>query len=920
MDPERFVQSVRFRLRALFRRARVEEELDEELRDHLEREAQALVERGVAPEEARRAARLALGGVESQKEACREARGVRLVEETTSDVRYALRGIARHPSLAAVVVVSLALGIGANTAIFSVLDAVLLARLPVRDPDRLVLLTWTAADWPSAYVDDLEGSARSGEGAGMVSESFSSAAFRELSRPSATLSHVVAFAANDQHVNVGLHGRARDALAQGVSGGYFEGLGVTAARGRLLLGSDDAPSAPPAVVVSHAFWQGRMGADPAAVGASIVVNGAPATVVGVAPAGFFGIEPGAAPDLWVPLSFYARQWSQGVDASLDDPRTWWLSVGGRLRPGATLEQAEAELAVAYRQTLAAQPGAAPDSPVPRLRAVAGGRGLDTLRRRFSSSLWILMAMVGLLLAIACANVAGLLLARAAARRQEIATRVSLGAPRARLVRQLLVESAVLASLGGAAGLLVARWASSVLVGFFADSRDRVLLDVRLDARVLAFTAVVSLACGLLFGLAPALRLTRSSALAPAAGGRRTHTAPHRADGVLVALQVGLSLVLLVGAGLMLGTLRRLQTTDVGFPRERLVVFDVKPGLNGYAGPRLAGYYEELARRLGAIAGVRSVAFSLLGPIGSGSSTSRLEILGHGAPGERVDFHRNLVSAGYFDTLGVPVVAGRAIAATDTAAAPRVAVVNRAFVRRYLAGADPLGRVVRRGSAAEPFDAEIVGVVGDVRYNQVRDAPPPTVYFSYLQAAPQKDYVPFFMNYLVRTEGDPRAVERALHPAALAIDKDVPLVNVRAEETVIDQVLFLERAFAWLTAAFGAVALALAGVGLYGTISYTVAQRTAEIGVRVALGATRGRILAWVLRHTAQVVLAGVAFGLPLAWAAARLLRSRLYELSPGDPWTLGGAVAAVLAASAVALWLPARRATRVDPVVALRYE
>ncbi len=921
MEPERWLLALRLKVRSLLRRGRVEDELDDELRDHLEREAQALVAGGMDPEEARWAARRALGSVEAQKESCREARGVRLVEETAADVRYALRGLARNPSLAAVVVVSLALGIGANTAIYSVLDAVLLARLPVRDPDRLVLLGWSAADWPSAYLDDLEGSSRPGEGAGMVSESFSSFAFHELARRTTALSHVAAFAANDQHVNVGLAGRARDAVVQAVSGGYFGTLGVAAARGRLLVPADDSAGAATTAVASYAFWRGRMGGDPAAVGASIVVNGAPVSIVGIAPPGFFGVERGASPDLWVPLSFYEAQWEkQSPDTLPGNPRMWWLSVVGRLRPGATVDEAQAELAVAFRQTLTAAPGSATASPVPRLHAAPAGRGLDTLRRRFSTSLWLLMAMVALLLAIACANVAGLLLARAAARRQEIATRVSLGAPRARLVRQLLVESTVLSVLGGAAGLLVARWAAAVLVGFFAESRDQVRVDVSLDARVLLFTAVVSVACGLVFGLAPALRLTRSRALAPGAGDRRTHARPHRSGRVLVAMQVGLSLVLLVGAGLMLGTLRRLQSVDVGFPRERLVVFDVKPGLNGYDGQRLAGYYEELARRMAAIPGVRSVAFSLLGPIGSGSSTSRLEILGSGAPGRQVDFHRHLVSAGYFDTLGVPVLAGRAISAGDTATAPRVAVVNREFARRYLGGADPLGRVLRRGTAEKPFDAEVVGVVGDVRYNQVRETPPPTVYFSYLQASPRPDYVPFFMNYLVRTEGDPRPVELALHRAALSLDKDVPLVNVRTEETVIDQVLFLERAFAWLTAAFGVVALALAGVGLYGTISYTVAQRTPEIGVRVALGATRGRILAWVLRQTAQVVLAGVAFGLPLAWAAARLLKSRLYELSPGDPWTLAAAVAAVLAASAVALWLPARRATRVDPVVALRYE
>jgi predicted permease len=912
--PEQWLYVLRLRMRSLFRRSRVEDELDEELRGHLDRQAQAFVEAGRTPKEARLAALRALGNVESHKEVCRDARGVRLVEEFAADLRYAFRGIRRNPSLAVVVVLSLALGIGANTAIFSVLDAVVLARLPVPDPDSLVLLTWSAPDWPASYVDDLEGSTyKTPDGAGTTSYSFSVSAFHEIERSATLLSHVFGFAANDAHVNVGLAGRAEDALVQAVSGGYFEGLGARPALGRLI---------GPVAVVSHSFWQRRLGSDPAAVGRAVVVNGTPVTIAGVAPAGFFGFERGNPPDLWVPLAFYASDWARvSPEERLDDPRVWWIGVIGRLKPGVAREESAAQLATIFAGTLTARAGASERPVAPRLGVARAARGLDGLQRRFSSSLWLLMAMVGLLLAIACANVAGLLLARASARRQEIATRLSLGAPRARLVRQLLVESTVLAVLGGAAGLLVASWGASVLVGFFAGGRHRIILDVRLDGRVLLFTLVVSVACGILFGLAPALRITLSASLSPGPGDRRTVVAGRSGYGnALVTLQVGQGLVLLVASGLMLGTLRRLQAVDLGFPRERLLVFDVKPGLNGYAGPRLAGYYDELARRVSAIPGVRSVAFSQLGPIGTGSSSGNLEIPGVSPPGTHYDYFRHVVSAGYFDTLGVPVLAGRPIQARDTATAPRVAVVNRTFVERYLHGTSPLGRVLRRGSAERPFDAEVVGVVGDVRYNQIRDAAPPTVYFSYLQGVPQADYVSPFMNYLVRTQADPASVALQLQRTALSLDKDVPVVNVRTEETVVEQVLFLEHAFAWLTTASGAVALLLAGVGLYGTISYTVARRTSEIGLRIALGATRSAILRWVVRQTALVVLAGVAGGLPLAWAATRLFETHLFEVSPNDPVTLAAAVAAIVLASAAATLVPARRATRVDPVVALRYE
>jgi predicted permease len=920
--PEHWLYTMPLRLRSLLRRSRVEQELDEELQGHVDRLTQANIESGMAPEEARRAALRAMGGVEQHKEECRDARGVRFVEELVADLRYALRSLRRTPALAAVVIVSLALGIGANTAIFSVLDSVMLALLPVHEPERLVLLTWSTQDWPRAYVRDLEGSSyQTADNPGTTSYSFSTPMFEQLAAHGSVLATLFGFAANDQHVNVGLDGRAEDALVQAVSGGYFPGFGVRPALGRTIEPSDDAAKAAPVAVASLRFWRSKLGSDPAAVGRTVVVNGTPVTLVGVAPREFFGFEPGNPPDLWIPLSVYRAQWQAlNPDDPLDDPHLWWMGLVGRLKPGVTRAQALVELDSIFRRSLVADAKESADSPVPQLHVVPAKQGLDGLQRRFSTSLWLLMAMVGLLLLIACANVAGLLLARATSRQKEIATRLSLGAPRLRLVRQLLTESVLLALLGGAAGLLVARWAAAVLVGFFASSRNRVLVDAHLDWNVLLFTAGVSVACGILFGLAPALRVTRASVLPALKGSQRSGSASFRSGKALVAVQVGLGLVLLVSCGLMLRTLQRLQAVDIGFPRDRLLVFQVQPGLNGYAGQKLANYYEELQRRIAAIPGVQSVSFSQLGPIGSGESSGHLEIPGYTAAGARVDFHRHLVGPGYFETLGVPVLAGRTIGRQDVPPAPVVAVVNQAFVRRYFHGDDPIGRTLRRGPAEHPFDAEVVGVAGDVRYNQVRDQAPPTVYYSYRQAAPRPDYVPFFMSYLVRTRGDPGSVTSAVQRAALDLDPNVPLANVRTETEVIDQVLFLERAFAWLASGFGLLALVLACVGLYGTIGYTVAQRTGEIGIRMALGADRSTILKVVLRETLAVVLAGIAAGIPLAWAATRLLKARLYELSPHDPATLAAAVASVLLVTLVAGLVPARRASRLDPLVALRYE
>jgi len=926
--------TVPLRMRSLLRRGQVDQELDEELAYHIEQRTQQYIGAGVAPREARAAALREWRGVEQIKEECRDMRRINSIQDLAGDIRYGLRQLLASPGFTVVVAISLALGIGANTAIFSLMDAVLFEMLPVKQPRQLVLLKWSAKGWPDV-VEDLEGTSLVDEHTGRSwSESFSYPVYEHFRDRNHVFSQTFGFAANTQRVNVSMRGRAEAAEAVMVSGNYFEALGVYALHGRAILPSDDMAAAPPVAVLSHRFWQRRFGADASVVGKSMAVNGTSFMIAGVTPAEFFGLEPGSSPDVFVPLSQYEHLLPEYSAAATEsggtappplthDARVWWLVVAGRLWPGQTEEHARAELAVLFNQEIggssaAGKAQAGPKTPV--LETLPASQGLDGLRRKFSRPLFVLMAMVGVVLLMACANAAGMLLARATARQREIAVRLSLGARRSRLIRQLLTESIMLAVIGGAAGVLLARWASTVLVAWLSSGRSPLVLALHVDARILAFTVAVSVLTGVLFGLAPAWQATGvdlGPALKQGGGSGGRATGRFASGRMLVAAQVALCLLLLVSAGLFLRTLGNLEGTDLGFRRDHLLQFTVQPGLNGYQDARLASYYEELHRRIQSIAGVRSVGYSSHALVGGGVSTSDAAIPGYTDGKRRVDVYRNVVGPGFFETLGIPLVLGRAIETRDGMTAPKVAVVNEKLVKAYFHGDNPIGHTLRFGSEKRPRDFEIVGMVKDAKYNRLRDEAPPTAYLAYLQEPGTWSALTFE----VRAEkAEPGALVAAIRQEALALDKDVPLADVKTQTEAIAQELVQERVFARLASLFGGLALVLASIGVYGTMAYTVARRTGEIGIRMAIGAKPVDILGMVLRESVRIVLVGSVAGLAAAVAATSVIRSELYGLTPHNPVVFGGATVVLVVVTLLAAWVPARRASRVDPLRALRNE
>jgi predicted permease len=893
----------------LWLRWRSNRELDEEIQAHLELEVQNNLIRGMTPEEARFAALRAFGNPTQVRERARENDLVTSAEGLLQDIRYSLRTLRRSLTFTLVVVLSLALGIGANTAIFSLIDAALLKMLPVRNPEQLVELKSLS---PAIGLYEL----------------FSYAAFREFRGANPVLSGVLAFRElYDMDFEVDGHG----GLANGqlVSGEYFSLLGVHAILGRTILPADEkAPGQSPVAVIGYDYWRQRFALDPDVVGKKIVLNNSPFTIIGVTPPEFFGLEPGARIDVSVPLSMVAQVRSDFASPGtpydvFTAPFRNWLYVMARLKPGVTKERALASLEPIFARTMRESAeglsGLPFDSPAVRraflatkLQLDSGGQGLATLRARFSKPLWIVMAVVALLLIVTCANIANLLLARGNSRQREIAVRLAIGAGRARLIRQLIAESILLGLGGGALGLVLAFWAGRSLLLLMSHSRSPILLNVHPDVTVLIFTLSISLLTALLFGMVPALRAARVDLR----GSGKTNSRS-RFGNALVVMQVAVSLVLVIGAGLLTRTLVNLKEFYPGFNQDNVLLFSVNPLMTGYREDQLVSLYERLLDHFKTIPGVRSATFSVHSPLSSGFSSSPLNVQGYKPPSDRELASVGVEAVGpeYFRTIQTAVLLGRDFTAADRAGGPKVAILNKTAAHFYFGEASPIGRRVNMpGYRGDPSWLEIVAVVDDAKYHDLREQAAPMVYIPLFQA-PESG-----VTFEVRTGIDPASAAPALLNAVKATDNRLPVFAVKTLRTQLDDSLVQERLVASLSSAFGALALLLAGVGLYGLMAYAVNRRTNEIGIRMALGARPAEIAGMVLRETLLLVGLGLAIGIPASMIASRLIASELYGLKSSDGTTILLAILLLAGIAALAGYLPARRASRVDPMIALRYE
>lgn len=899
-------------------RRRKEAELREELEFHLAEEAEERRAAGLRDTEARWAAHRDLGNEARVREEARALWTWRPLEELLQDVRFACRMLLKHRAVSVFATLSLALGIGANTAIYSFMDVILLRSLPVGDPASLVVMTWNSKPIEfgraseTSVLHSMWGSTYRDSTGGVVARIFPFPAFEHLQQASEpVLSRIFARFTGDK-VTVRANGEAELTAAEYVTGDFFHGIELAVAAGRPLLADDDRAAALPVAVIGHGFASRQYGVAANAVGQPIQINNVPFTVVGVTPEGFDGIDPGVITSVYLPMQS-GRLFDPEASDRFIGPNYYWAGIMGRLRPGVTRAQAESVLAGAFTPWVAST--ATNDverANLPVLRLDEGAGGFDTLRRKYSKPLYLLLAMVGLILAIACANTANLLLARATTRQREIAVRLSIGAGRFRLIRQLLTESLVLSTISGLLGIAIAVAGARMLTLLLANSGDGLAINAGLNWRVLLGTIVLSTICGVLFGMAPAIQSTRP-ALIPAL--KETSRLPrYRLRQVLVVGQMAVLMLLLIGAGLFVRTLANLQSIQVGFNTDNLLLFEVNAPQAGYPEATASTFYADLRRRLSEIPGVCAVTLSHSSLLRAGRGHP---VYVDGVMAEGTRFMQT--GPGFFSTLQIPMLQGREIDERDRAGSLPVAVISDQFARTFMPNQNAIGRKLRVGGPtfALQLDVEVIGVAATTRYGPLKRANPPVIYLPVpqLPIAQVRQMV-----YALRTDGDPLRHLPAVRRIVQDADARVPVTRITTQAAEIDQTINQEIVLARLATAFAVLALMIASIGLYGTMSYGVARRTREIGIRVALGARRAGVVWMVMREVLILTVIGLAISIPLARGTSKFVDSFLFGMEPNDPIAIGIALSTLLVAALLAGYAPARRAARIDPATALRDE
>ncbi|HEY2471069.1 MAG TPA: ABC transporter permease [Terracidiphilus sp.] len=906
------------KLKQYLRPSRANEELEDEIELHIQMLKERFISRGMRPEDAESAARRQFGNATLLRERHHEQRTFSVLTTLTRDVHFGLRQLRRNPTLTFVAVASLALGIGANTAIFAAAKRVLFDTLPVVSPDQLRMLTWVSGH--EQVVPPVWGDVQGNDAGGLTGNAFSYPVLEEMRKRSDAVEELIAF--KDAPMIVAIDGHPEMINAELISGNALQSLGVNPELGRMLSPSDDVgPGSGPVVVISDGFWTQRFARSPLVLGKAISLNGVPVTIVGVSSGRFAGLQMGNPMQVFVPLTMQPLILPKAQNGSvslLDNPQSWWVQVLARLRPEVSQARAQAELDAAMRH--AAMPALKRTGKLDRfhLQFEPGERGLDYLRGEYARPSYVLLALAALVLLLACLNLANLLLARSATRQRELSTRIALGASRRTIARQLLTESLLLSGFGGAAGLLLGYLGRDLVPRLLTNSPQLQLSGVQFDWRVLLFTLLISLTTGILFGMAPAWKATSSAGHGGLreSGGATVNRHQLWFDKALVAGQIALSATLLMGAGLFVHTLVNLNRTPLGFESDHILLFRLSLPRARYSDAQMTAFFQILEEKLASIPGVRSVAASNIGIIGDGHSGATFHLVGRQEEKTPTRVQTNAVGAGFFQTLGIAILQGRALDRRDTAASPKVAVVNRALAQKFFPNENPIGETFETDREDVDAPIQIVGIAADTRYADLRSETPPTFYVPYVQAVNG----PGRMMIELRTIADPASVLSGTRTAIESLDRDLPMVDVRTMNEQVSSTLADERALAQLAGGFSLLAVVLASIGIYGMMAYAVNTRTGEIGLRIALGANRGQVLSSVLSEAFWLTSMGIVLGLTAAVWLTRFIRAMLYGLGRMDVLTVASTAVVLTLVSLFAAFAPARRASRVDPIRALRHD